>query len=124
MDRSLFLLLSKTHPPLFFFPMCQTRERWQSQITKLECSAFWVQCAHHQTREGLRNMLKIMMGNVDCLSAATSNWMELFVSHLLYLRPFTKVNCFTYCLSLDLSHVVFHSIHIIPCGIAGTRRHA
>ncbi|CAN6918512.1 unnamed protein product [Brassica oleracea var. botrytis] len=68
----------------------KTRERWQSQITKLECSAFWVQCAHHQTREGLRNMLKIMMGNVDCLSAATSNWMELFVSHLLYLRPFTK----------------------------------
>ena len=43
-------------------------------------------------------MLKIMMGNADCLSAATSNWMELFVSHLLYLRPFTKVNCFTYCL--------------------------
>ncbi|KAL0726440.1 hypothetical protein Bca4012_022533 [Brassica carinata] len=68
----------------------KTRERWQSQITKLECSAFWVQCAHHQTREGLRNMLKIMVGNADCLSAATSNWMELFVSHFLYLRPFTK----------------------------------
>ncbi|KAJ0251916.1 Nuclear pore complex protein NUP85 [Hirschfeldia incana] len=68
----------------------KTRERWQSQITKLECSAFWVQCAHHQTRDGLRNMLKIMMGNADCLSAATSNWMELFVSHFLYLRPFTK----------------------------------
>ncbi|KAG5412904.1 hypothetical protein IGI04_000471 [Brassica rapa subsp. trilocularis] len=68
----------------------KTRERWQSQITKLECSAFWVQCAHHPTREGLRNMLKIMMGIADCLSAATSNWMELFVSHLLYLRPFTK----------------------------------
>ncbi|CAB80008.1 putative protein [Arabidopsis thaliana] len=68
----------------------ETRERWQSQITKLECSAFWVQCAHHQTREGLRNMLKIMIGNADCLRAATCNWMELFVSHLLYLRPFTK----------------------------------
>lgn len=53
-------------------------------------------------------MLKIMMGNADCLSAATSNWMELFVSHFLYLRPFTKVSCFTYCLCiLYLSLVVF-----------------
>ncbi|XP_010526106.1 PREDICTED: nuclear pore complex protein NUP85 isoform X2 [Tarenaya hassleriana] len=67
----------------------KTREKWHAQITKLECSAFWVQCAHHQTREGLRNMLKVMMGNTDCLSAATSNWMELFVSHFLYVRPFT-----------------------------------
>lgn len=59
-------------------------------------------------------MLKIMMGNADCLTAATCNWMELFVSHLLYLRPFTKVDCFTRCLSiLNLSSVVFYSVLIV-----------
>ncbi|XP_048331096.2 nuclear pore complex protein NUP85 isoform X2 [Ziziphus jujuba] len=64
-------------------------EKWRAQITKLDCSSFWVQCDHHQTREGLKNMLQIMLGNSDSLCATTCNWTELFISHLLYIRPFT-----------------------------------
>ncbi|XP_019184919.1 PREDICTED: nuclear pore complex protein NUP85 [Ipomoea nil] len=64
-------------------------ERWRAQITKLECSAYWLQCDHLQTREGLKNMLQIMLGNASVLSNATCHWMELYVSHFLYIRPFT-----------------------------------
>ncbi|KAK0571097.1 hypothetical protein LWI29_010964 [Acer saccharum] len=64
-------------------------EKWRTQITKLECSPFWVQCAHHQTREGLRNMLQIMLGNINSLCTATCHWIELYISHFLYVRPFT-----------------------------------
>nr|GMD48892.1 nuclear pore complex protein NUP85 [Ipomoea batatas] len=64
-------------------------ERWRAQITKLECSAYWLQCDHLQTREGLKNMLQIMLGNASVLSNATYHWMELYVSHFLYIRPFT-----------------------------------
>ncbi|WCJ29519.1 Nuclear pore complex protein NUP85 [Euphorbia peplus] len=64
-------------------------ERWRAQVTKLESSAFWVECDHRQTQEGLKNVLQIMMGNMDILSSATFNWMELYISHILYIRPFT-----------------------------------
>ncbi|KAF2285354.1 hypothetical protein GH714_000693 [Hevea brasiliensis] len=64
-------------------------ERWRAQVTKLESSAFWLQCDHLQTREGLKNMLQIMLGNASILSTATCNWMELYISHILYIRPFT-----------------------------------
>ncbi|CAL1373436.1 unnamed protein product [Linum trigynum] len=64
-------------------------ERWRAQITKLDSSAFWVQCDHRQTREGLKNMLQIMLGNVDVLCSSTCHWMELYISHFLYIRPFT-----------------------------------
>ncbi|XP_050212769.1 nuclear pore complex protein NUP85 isoform X2 [Mercurialis annua] len=64
-------------------------ERWRAQVTKLESSSFWVQCDHRQTREGLKNMLQIMLGNSNILSTTTCNWMELYISHILYIRPFT-----------------------------------
>ncbi|CAI0441388.1 unnamed protein product [Linum tenue] len=64
-------------------------ERWRAQITKLDSSAFWVQCDNRQTREGLKNVLQIMLGNVDVLCSATCHWMELYISHFLYIRPFT-----------------------------------
>ncbi|PSR91780.1 Nuclear pore complex protein [Actinidia chinensis var. chinensis] len=64
-------------------------ETWRAQITKLDCSAFWVECDHRQTREGLKNLLQIMLGNANILSSATCHWIELHVSHLLYIRPFT-----------------------------------
>ncbi|CAN1218935.1 Nuclear pore complex protein NUP85 [Linum perenne] len=64
-------------------------ERWRAQITKLDSSAFWIQCYHSQTREGLKNVLQIMLGNVDVLRSATCHWIELYVSHFLYIRPFT-----------------------------------
>ncbi|XP_068656246.1 nuclear pore complex protein NUP85 [Aristolochia californica] len=64
-------------------------EKWRAQIAKLECSAFWVQCGHHLTKEGLRSLLQIMLGNTSNLMSATCHWMELFISHLLYIRPFT-----------------------------------
>uniref|UniRef100_A0A5B7BKJ9 Nuclear pore complex protein Nup85 n=1 Tax=Davidia involucrata TaxID=16924 RepID=A0A5B7BKJ9_DAVIN len=64
-------------------------ERWRAQITKLDCSAYWVECDHHQTREGLKNMLQIMLGNTNILCAATCHWIELYISHFLYIRPFT-----------------------------------
>ncbi|OAY26794.1 nuclear pore complex protein NUP85 isoform X2 [Manihot esculenta] len=64
-------------------------ERWRAQVTKLDSSAFWVQCDHRQTREGLKNLLQILLGNASILSTVTCNWMELYISHLLYIRPFT-----------------------------------
>ncbi|KAJ4825087.1 hypothetical protein Tsubulata_035202, partial [Turnera subulata] len=64
-------------------------EKWRAQITKLESSAFWVQCGHRQTREGLKNMLQIMLGNANILCTATFHWIELYISHFLYIRPFT-----------------------------------
>ncbi|KAE8688983.1 Nuclear pore complex protein NUP85 [Hibiscus syriacus] len=64
-------------------------EKWRGQIYKLDSSAFWFQCAHQQTREGLRSMLQIMLGNANSLSSATFHWIELYISHLLYIRPFT-----------------------------------
>ncbi|VFQ73209.1 unnamed protein product [Cuscuta campestris] len=64
-------------------------EKWRAQITKLDCSAYWFQCEHQQTRDGLKNILQIMLGNATALSNATFHWMELFVSHSLYVRPFT-----------------------------------
>ncbi|KAK8964724.1 Nuclear pore complex protein Nup85 [Platanthera guangdongensis] len=64
-------------------------EKWRGQITKLDCSAFWVHCGHRQTREGLRNLLQIMLGNMNNISNASFHWMELFVSHFLYIKPLT-----------------------------------
>ncbi|XP_047325909.1 nuclear pore complex protein NUP85 [Impatiens glandulifera] len=64
-------------------------DKWRAQITKLDCSAFWIRCDHRQTREGLKNILQIMLGNTSSLSNATYHWIELYISHLLYIRPFT-----------------------------------
>ncbi|PON67820.1 Nucleoporin [Parasponia andersonii] len=64
-------------------------EKWRAQITKLVSIAFWFQCEHRQTREGLKNMLQIMLGNTNSLCAATCHWVELYISNLLYIRPFT-----------------------------------
>ncbi|XP_030448414.1 nuclear pore complex protein NUP85 isoform X1 [Syzygium oleosum] len=64
-------------------------ERWRARITKLDCSAYWIKCNHLQTREGLKTLLQIMLGNSNGLSSATYHWLELYVSHFLYVRPFT-----------------------------------
>ncbi|KAK7384976.1 hypothetical protein VNO78_30680 [Psophocarpus tetragonolobus] len=64
-------------------------EKWRSQITKLDCSPYWIQCDNQQTREGLRNLLQIMLGNSESLCMATCYWIELYISHFLYIRPFT-----------------------------------
>lgn len=70
----------------------QAWEKWRGQVTKLECSAFWIQCGHQKTRDGLKNLLHIMMGNLKELTDATSHWLELFASHFLYIKPFTVVS--------------------------------
>jgi len=72
----------------------QAWEKWRGQVTKLECSAFWIQCGHQKTRDGLKKLLHIMMGNIKELTASTSHWLELFASHFLYIRPFTVVSTF------------------------------
>ncbi|XP_050886033.1 nuclear pore complex protein NUP85 isoform X2 [Lathyrus oleraceus] len=64
-------------------------EKWRSQITKLDCSPFWIQCDNQQTREGLRNLLQVMLGNTESLCTASCYWIELYISHFLYIRPFT-----------------------------------
>ncbi|XP_027329343.1 nuclear pore complex protein NUP85 [Abrus precatorius] len=64
-------------------------EKWRSQLTKLDCSPFWIQCDNQGTREGLRNLLQIMLGNAESLCMATCSWIELYISHFLYIRPFT-----------------------------------
>ncbi|KAL3498497.1 hypothetical protein ACH5RR_041229 [Cinchona calisaya] len=65
-------------------------EKWRAQITKLDCSGFWLQCEHHRTRDGLKSILQIMLGNSTGLSNATLQWMELYIAHFLYIRPFTS----------------------------------
>ncbi|PWA56885.1 hypothetical protein CTI12_AA411940 [Artemisia annua] len=65
-------------------------EKWRGQITKLDCSSFWLQCSHHQTRESLKNLLQIMLGDTNALSSATCHWVELYIAHFLYIRPFTS----------------------------------
>ncbi|KAG6739409.1 hypothetical protein POTOM_057005 [Populus tomentosa] len=64
-------------------------EKWREQITKLDSSAFWVLCNHRQTREGLKNLIQIMLGSTRILCTATSHWIELYISHFLFIRPFT-----------------------------------
>ncbi|GFQ07002.1 nuclear pore complex protein nup85 [Phtheirospermum japonicum] len=64
-------------------------DKWRAQLTKLDCSEFWLQCDHQQTRAGLKNMLQIMLGNASVLSSVTYHWIELYISHFLYIRPFT-----------------------------------
>lgn len=71
--------------------ICQAWDKWRSQITKLDCHPYWLQCDHQQTRIGLKNMIQIMLGNATVLSNATYHWMELYITHLLYIRPFTVV---------------------------------
>ncbi|XAR49495.1 hypothetical protein NMG60_11032721 [Bertholletia excelsa] len=63
-------------------------DKWRAQITKLDCSAYWVQCDHRPTRDGLKNMLQILLGNANIISTMTYHWIELLISHLLYIRPF------------------------------------
>lgn len=65
-------------------------EKWRGQITKLDCSSFWLQCNHHQTKESLKNLLQIMLGDTNALSSATCHWVELYIGHFLYIRPFTS----------------------------------
>lgn len=77
----------------YYFAL-QAWEKWRGQITKLDCSAFWVQCSHRPTREGLRKLLQIMLGNFNTISTACFHWMELFISHFLYIRPLTVVSKF------------------------------
>lgn len=36
-------------------------------------------------------MLQIMLGNINSLCTATCHWIELYISHFLYIRPFTVV---------------------------------
>ncbi|KAK1360561.1 hypothetical protein POM88_045035 [Heracleum sosnowskyi] len=64
-------------------------EKWRGQITKPDCSSFWLQCGHQDTREGLKRMLHIILGNASDLSAATFHWVELFIGHTMYIRRFT-----------------------------------
>ncbi|KAI3687758.1 hypothetical protein L1987_81460 [Smallanthus sonchifolius] len=65
-------------------------EKWRAQITKLDCSAFWLQCGHNQTKENLKILLQILLGNTRNLSSATCHWVELYIAHFLYIRPFTS----------------------------------
>ncbi|CAI9289408.1 unnamed protein product [Lactuca saligna] len=65
-------------------------EKWRAQITKLDCSAYWLQCSHNQTKENLKNLLQIMLGNINTLTNATCHWVELYIAHFLYIRPFTS----------------------------------
>ncbi|KAH9301604.1 hypothetical protein KI387_013187, partial [Taxus chinensis] len=63
-------------------------EKWRGQVAKLDCSAFWNECDHHETMCGLKKLIQIMLGDIDTLAFVTCHWMELLISHLLYIRPF------------------------------------
>lgn len=63
-------------------------ERWRNQIAKLNTSSFWLECTHEGSVNGLRRLLSVLLGDVETLIAATTHWMELLVSHFLFIRPF------------------------------------
>lgn len=63
-------------------------EKWRGQVAKLDCSAFWSECNHQETMHGLKKLIRIMLGDIDALASATCHWMELSISHFLYIRPF------------------------------------
>uniref|UniRef100_A0A803LBN7 Nuclear pore complex protein Nup85 n=1 Tax=Chenopodium quinoa TaxID=63459 RepID=A0A803LBN7_CHEQI len=88
---------------------------WRARVTKLECSSFWVDCGHQKTREGLRKILQIMLGNTEHLSATTCNWVELYISHFLYIRPFTVV-VLAECSSAFGPWMVTHAIELLTAG--------
>ncbi|KAK8505322.1 hypothetical protein V6N12_067290 [Hibiscus sabdariffa] len=94
-------------------------EKWRGQINKLDSSAFWFQCAHQQTREGLRSMLQIMLGNANSLCSATCHWIELYISHLLYIRPFIVV-VLAECLKGFGRWMVAHAMELLTAGASST----
>ncbi|KAL0297262.1 UNVERIFIED_CONTAM: Nuclear pore complex protein [Sesamum radiatum] len=57
-------------------------EKWRAKITKLDCSAFWLQCDHQQTRVGLKNMLQVMLGNASGLESMYS-----LAQKCMHLKP-------------------------------------
>ncbi|XP_078168177.1 nuclear pore complex Nup85-like protein [Carex rostrata] len=65
-------------------------EKWRGKVSGLEASPFWVHCSHHKTRDGLINLLHILLGDAKHIADATCHWLELFISHLLYIRPLTN----------------------------------
>ncbi|KAJ3704017.1 hypothetical protein LUZ61_007722 [Rhynchospora tenuis] len=65
-------------------------EKWRAKVSGLESSPFWVHCNHRPTRDGLINLLHILLGDAKHIADATSHWLELFISHLLYIRPLTN----------------------------------
>lgn len=96
--------------------ICQAWEKWRAQITKLDCSAFWLQCDHQQTRDGLKNMLQIMLGNASILSNVTYNWIELYITHFLYIRPFTVVCVTIMILPYKVYFLISITAHIFIAG--------
>ncbi|GAB2223285.1 hypothetical protein Droror1_Dr00017425 [Drosera rotundifolia] len=99
------------------------REKWRGQLTKLRSSGFWVQCSHTQTREGLQSLIKILLGDIESLSASTCGWVEFYISQLLYVRPFTvglegMYTLAQKCMQLKpVSHL--HSLLRLMIGILG-----
>lgn len=63
-------------------------EKWRGQVAKLDCSVFWSECNHQETMHGLKKLIRIMLGDIDALDSVTCHWMELSISHFLYIRPF------------------------------------
>ncbi|XP_057855463.2 nuclear pore complex protein NUP85 isoform X3 [Cryptomeria japonica] len=63
-------------------------DKWRGQVAILDCSAFWNECGHHETMRGLKRLIRIMLGDIDTLASVTCHWMELLISHFLYIRPF------------------------------------
>ncbi|KAL0407750.1 UNVERIFIED_CONTAM: Nuclear pore complex protein [Sesamum radiatum] len=57
-------------------------EKWRAKIMKLDCSAFWLQCDHQQTRVGLKNMLQVMLGNASGLESMYS-----LAQKCMHLKP-------------------------------------
>ncbi|XP_024523777.1 nuclear pore complex protein NUP85-like [Selaginella moellendorffii] len=69
----------------------KAREKWRSQVSKLENSVFWAECNHRGTLLGLKKLIQVLLGNVDVLQLSTFHWMELLVAHFLHLIPFSLV---------------------------------
>ncbi|XP_024537294.1 nuclear pore complex protein NUP85 [Selaginella moellendorffii] len=64
----------------------KAREKWRSQVSKLENSVFWAECNHRGTLLGLKKLIQVLLGNVDVLQLSTFHWMESLVQVLDGMR--------------------------------------
>ncbi|KAJ4797421.1 Nuclear pore complex protein NUP85 [Rhynchospora pubera] len=85
-------------------------EKWRVKVSGLESSPFWVHCNHRPTRDGLINLLHILLGDAKHIADATSHWLELFISHLLYIRPLTNVNFCSFFCGFPILHISLQAI--------------
>ncbi|KAL3839658.1 hypothetical protein ACJIZ3_024249 [Penstemon smallii] len=85
-----------------------TWEKWRAQITKLDCMS----------------MLQIMLGNASILSNVTYHWLELYISHFLYVRTYGLCGLSKYLFSGRILKAYILILQIASCYISNIMHEA